>query len=652
MENNIFEPPEDEADVEPSFDEDIIAKVTSTGNFAFALDFDDLDDTESGYSKLLDHVCDELTRSEDTMNAYYDRWCAAEESLYNQITTKQKYDANGCELKKADDEINFPLNWSLLQTIVAYMMQVFVAREFFVEVGVLKESDRLKAKRVQKKLQAEFVYNRGVEMAFRWFHSSFTYGIGPIEISWDKIDRNVHVLSETDDSLTGPVGGAVGLEGPVTRNVEEHTVYEGNTINVIDPFGFFPDPNVPMADVALKGDFIYYREFPSKSKLRRMSYDEDYVKPEKDAMQRPDRAWDNDSQHVLDRATINNTKNVQIDRGSTYIIPEDYWTAEELEELGVVDADRPQMWYLVVLNKSQILWASPFESDHGMHPFVVLEPFGDGLTHTPLSLYDLIGTLENTANFLVRSRINGTKVALNQKIVYNPALIDIDNFTKTDGGVYIPLKRSGLETAAGNAIADFTPKPDTSRNFTDLELIIKIADMILGTNDNLRGQVNSGGRKSATEVRTSNQQSSGRQSVNAMRSSSQGVNVLGTIMVTNNVQFLSEDFEQELFGLDGMDESEKISLADFATHFTFPVHDGTMPHDKQALLEQWAQIFQAALGDPELRTQYNVGKLFEHIAVLGGADDIQSFRATTSGPATQPGIPAGPAGPPQPNPGT
>jgi len=51
-----------------------------------------------------------------------------------------------------------------------------------------------------------------------------------------------------------------------------------------------------------------------------------------------------------------------------------------------------------------------------------------------------------------------------------------------------------------------------------------------------------------------------------------------------------------------------------------------LPIDKVGLLDVWRQIFQAVLTDPQLRQGYDIMQMFDWIAQLGGAQNIQSFR--------------------------
>lgn len=611
-----------------AFSGDLLEDAFSQQNFALLFSPSDDNDEKSAHFKLVDDLKEMLAESESAMADYYPKWFAAERALYD--IKGQHFDDNGCfcfEDKDGVEKHKFPITWSTLQTIVAYMMQVFVARENVFDVTSANETRLGAAKRVQAKLQSEFVESKGVEQFWRWFTAAFVFGVSAMEVSWEQREAQRTVLRPAEETMGGAQAAVAG-EATYLRESENAIVFQGNTLTSLDPFATFYDPSVPLADAADKGDYLFTREWPSKIKIKRAVATKAITKPWADTWNATASRDFIEAEHIRDRVYFTDSKSrkkMQLDRGSAYIIPSDYWSDSELVSMNVTDGDVPQLWFFIMANKTQIVYAYPFDNDHQSHPFVVYEPLGDGVTTDPIGLSDLIGSLEHTADFLVNSRIAGTKTALNQKILYNPSLVDIDKLARTDGGLFIPMKRSSLATDPRQGLLDFTPKNPATSNFADLELIIRIADMITGMNDNVRGMPNSGGRKSATEVRTTVQQSGGRQSVNAMRASSQALSRMGKMMVMNDVQFLSEDFEQELFGVEG-NPNDKISLQDFASPFTFPIHDGIMPLDKQGILQQFAQVFQTIAGDQELRGEFDIQAMFKQVALLSGVQNVESFR--------------------------
>jgi hypothetical protein len=51
--------------------------------------------------------------------------------------------------------------------------------------------------------------------------------------------------------------------------------------------------------------------------------------------------------------------------------------------------------------------------------------------------------------------------------------------------------------------------------------------------------------------------------------------------------------------------------------------DGASPGADMA--NEWVQLFQVAAGDPELRQIFDVGRIFQHVAHLMGAKNVEDF---------------------------
>lgn len=101
---------------------------------------------------------------------------------------------------------------------------------------------------------------------------------------------------------------------------------------------------------------------------------------------------------------------------------------------------------------------------------------------------------------------------------------------------------------------------------------------------------------------------------------------LTRMMSLNTQQWMSREFYTRVVGQDGLVYPLTITPDGIVGDFYYPIHDGTLPLDKIAMLDIWRQLFEGVLQDPELRQTYSVPKLFEFIAELGNAKNIKSFR--------------------------
>jgi hypothetical protein len=114
--------------------------------------------------------------------------------------------------------------------------------------------------------------------------------------------------------------------------------------------------------------------------------------------------------------------------------------------------------------------------------------------------------------------------------------------------------------------------------------------------------------------------------------SAQAIVDLTEQMSVNTQQYISDSFYLTVLGMDGARDPITIRPEMLVGNFHYPVQDGTLPIDKVAMLDVWREIFGALLADPQLRMAYDVPKIFEYIAELGGAKNIQSFKIQPGSP--------------------
>ena len=169
-----------------------------------------------------------------------------------------------------------------------------------------------------------------------------------------------------------------------------------------------------------------------------------------------------------------------------------------------------------------------------------------------------------------------------------------------------------------------------------------IGDALSSITDNLRGSQDAGGRKTATEVRTAGEASASRLAAQTRLISAQAMVDLTEMMSMNNQQNLSEEFFLELVGQDGKDNPIRIKPEHLVGDFQYPIHDGTLPLDRVAMLDVWKEILAGVGSDPELRQSYSLPRLFEFVADLGGAKNIEQFKIEAQSPeAIQASVQAG-----------
>ena len=92
----------------------------------------------------------------------------------------------------------------------------------------------------------------------------------------------------------------------------------------------------------------------------------------------------------------------------------------------------------------------------------------------------------------------------------------------------------------------------------------------------------------------------------------------------------------------GIEKMVNISPGDILGQFDIPPQDGTLPTDKMELTQVWKELFSTIASNEGLvgSGRYNMVGIFEHIARLMGAKDVDKFinQQPQGQPIPQPGV--------------
>ncbi len=588
------------------------------------------------HRRVLDYLVTRLRDSERAMSKFHSRWRANE--MRNQAWIDlRSYDKI---LKKANDQgkpplavdIVIPYSFATLSTISTYLLQVFAARQPYFQVGTYGMNVN-NALQMEVILQYQLDHNRVVKHWWNWFNDMGLYGVGIMMNRWviETRMRTQRQMSPIFDLQTG------GFTQEEVREQNEVVSYEGNEMFSIDPFMFFPDHRVPMRDVSKKGEYVFWRTFEGKHLLKR-SEQRGLLKYVDDAPSVSDERTTGSLNSARDLLTGGDShagatwhgttneagpNNYHVDNCSVDLVP---------RELGIGESDRVEKWHFTILNKAQIVQAEKVLDDHGEHPVIVAEPYGSGYDFGSAGMADYVGPLQDSMSWFLNSHMENVRATLNNQWVVDPFAVEMKDVNRPGPGKTIRLKRSALNRDVRSAIQQLPVQDVTSGHIADMDKFFEIGQQVSAVNENLLGLQASGGRKTATEVRTSGASAASRLSALTRVTSAQGMTSLASQMSLNSMQWMSQEFHVRVTGSDGQLYPLRIEPDGIAGDFYYPINDGSLPLDKVALLDIWKQILTGILQDPEIRQTYSVPKLFEFVAELGGAKNIRSFRIQQGSP--------------------
>ena len=538
-----------------------------------------------------------------------------------------------------------PYSYATIHAAATYLATVLLGRRPMFPLLATSGTDADKARYMEQALQANLEATKAYEVLWQYIWDSLIYSFGAARIGWQEKEGKI---------LEVGAGGR--------REVRRALKYAGNVLNAIDPYAAFPDPRVPMHECAEKGDFFFWSTQQSRMILKDMERG--------NILKWVDAATDKKQQNLSNTelpAVADSRRRARIGSvGNWMPAPADvvgFWTVREgtvrlvPKDWDFGDSEESEIWKFMWTANKQIIQAEPQGSVHEKHPVSITEPTSFGHEFGSLSMADMIGPFQDIISWLINSRMASVRTTMLNQFIVDPARIEMQDLRTPAEGKTIRLKQAAMGTPIQDAIRQLQVHDNTQGHVNDVQMLRLLADSITGINDNMRGIQTAGGRRSATEARMSMQAGASRLSQLAVRISSQGFMGLAEQMIQNIQQFMPEEMWAEMTGDDGQPVSTLLTPDMIMGTFQYQISDGSLPYDKMALIEVWQEILFGVAKDPELRQRYDIGRIFNYVAELGGAKNIGSFERQQTGqpnilePGQEPpqgAVPLGGALPPPP----
>ena len=578
------------------------------------------------HRKLLERVRGQIAESYAKMSQFYGRWNQRELEYqayvpvqdWEAVYKKSCQDKNLAGIKKQEANIVVPYSFSSIRTIVTYLANVFLGRKPIFTVGTYNPDYVENARCMEKYLQYNAEHTRLVKEFTQWLYNGEIYGLGILKTSF---------VTEMEPRTTWVMDPVSGQQSQTRLN---KVVYQGNLVENIDPFMFFPDPRVTLLDLAKKGEFVYWRDFVGKFSLQKAGdtyawldkIPENGTPRSGNMSMRNFRANGDDLNNQIDLSAIGKgTPWIQIDEGTVELIPEEIGF-----DLPGLDPKRPYKFLVTLANQAQFIRFELYSPDHQMHPVVINEPYALGNGFGNCGISDYLSPFQQSISWFLNSHIFNVKGIVNNSFIFDPSMVEEKDLKSDVPGKLIRMKPRAFGHDLSMYFKQIPVVDATSGHVNDMQNLMRVGNDISAISENMRGLQDSGGRKTATEIRATVEAASSRLAAHAQFISGASVTLLGKQLALNAQQYLSPNFCIQVLGSDGAEHPINLSVQNLVGDFYFPVHDGSLPLDKIALFDIWQQALMFVAGNQQLAGAYDVGKIFEFVAKLGGAENIDQFR--------------------------
>lgn len=521
-----------------------------------------------------------------------------------------------------------PYSYAEAMTAVTYAASVWYSRSpVFQWLGNNAEAHK-------NKLAVDSLHNwqmtkgRNMMQMYVWLMDAYKLGLGTIGNYWAQEFAQIpQILAEPPDAF-----------GKMRTRKETMTfqMYAGNKLFNVHPKDCFPDPRVPIAR-AQEGEFFghvtkvpwntiakgaadgIYQNVDELANHRRIHYLTEIKGQGSDVLP------DQDGSYL----TTRDLAPVEILEMYIELIPEDW-------KLG--DSKYPERWVFTVASNEVILSARPLGSLHNRFPFFTIEPEFDGYSFHSRSPLDVVKPLTDVMDWLFNSHMWNVRKAMNDKFLVDPSRVEMDDVMRPLAGGYIRLKPSAYGRGDPHQwLTQLNVHDVTQGHIADTQHVQQILQRTTARNDSFMG-IPVGGRRTATDVRQTNQFATNRSKVTADFMHYQGFESLAQTMLQNSQQYFDAEQAVRIVGPISIDDDPFITVTPeaIAGEYDFLPADTNAPIDRYAMAEMWQQLMNTAAQVPGLGPSegpdgqmmpgsLDFANLFVYVARLMGATEVDHF---------------------------
>ena len=591
--------------------------------------------------KLSDALKARLRMSEKKMKDRYAKM-AQNEELFQAYIPERDVDA----LRRVNREqggvpeyrtIELPYSFATAMTAHTYYTSVFLSKSPVLQLSARHGEPEQKRAAMEALLAYQLTVGLAMIPLFVWLLDPAKYGYGVIGHFWDVEMTRVRKSVQVNETFLGiPIPDMKGgVKKKWEDSVEDVIGYEGNRTFNCRAQDFYPDPRVALVHFQ-KGEFCArYVETPW-NEIYAGSKGENPRYFNYEALKTLRSKGDKDNQVTIPTRDSGGRSTTLPDGGSeySYDVPVGFIKGHEVflklipRDWQLDSGDREEIWAFNIASNGAIFGAMPLGEYHGKFPFDILLDEVDGYSIFPSSMLERVKPLSDVLSWLINTHFYNVRQTLNNQFVVDPSMLVMKDVENPEPGKIMRLKPTAYGKDVRQAITQLTTVDVTSRHIQDIPLVQSFIERITGANDSMMGMMEAGGRKTATEVRTST--SFG---VNRLKTQCEWFSVTGWSPYTQKLvqrtqQRYTAEKQYKIVGdlAQFSPQFAMISPADISGFFDYEPADGTLPVDRFAQANLWQMIMGQMVNYPQILMQYDVAKIFAWVANLAGIKNMAQFR--------------------------
>lgn len=527
--------------------------------------------------------------------------------------------------------ITVPVIKPQVRAAVAYQAAVFLTD--YPIFGVVSDPVYIDmAKQMQAVIEENSIRGSWAREILLFFIDGFKYNISALECCWSKV---VTATLETDPSFQG------GQQGK-PKNI----IWQGNSLKRWDPYNTYFDARVEPYLIPTQGEFVGHTELMSRTALKQFigTLEVKLIENIKEAFESPSLLNIGDSgtfgasyyiprvnpKALLDVDSIESfdwmswvgarasTAEAKINYRGLYEVSTEYIRVIPSDfALKVPAQNTPQVWKLIIVNHSVVIYAERQTNAHEKIPVFFGSPSEDGLSYQSKSLAVDAMPFQQVASALMNGVLAGRRRAVTDRVLYDPSRVSEAQINSPNPSAKIPVRPSAYGKPVGESVYQFPFRDDQAGlSLQEIQAVVAFGNTLIGQNNARQGQFVKGNKTDGQWESTMSNATSADQ-MTALLYEAQVFTPLKEVIKLNILQYqgpgtiYSQSQKQNL-------EIDPVELRKAVLNFK--ITDGLLPTDKVISGDTLKVAMQTIGTSPALAQGYNIAAAFSYILKTENVD--------------------------------
>lgn len=586
------------------------------------------------HARIISAVRDRIEFSKGKFSSRHEQWKRDEEKTLAYMAES----ASDAKRKLARDAgkpqyttIVIPYSYGVLMASHTYWTTVFMSRQ-----PVLQYSGR-HGESVQQTQAVEALMDYQMQVGgmqgplYIWLLDVGKYGVGVMGSFWEEEENTISEMVEEEQLIAGIIPTGRTTRTKRTRKVPG---YVGNRLYNVRPYDFFPDPRVPIHRFQ-DGEFCgVYNELGWNTILRRaeQGFYTNIDRLRKDNGGGGMSRIEGSSQ--MDLAQSDGTFPFSPFEKKVKDVTKIYEITIELVPSiwGLGKGNSPEKWvFSVTTDWKFVIGAQPLGAFHNKFPFHVIEFEPEGYSLVNRGIPEILDPVQRTMDWLINTHFYNIRKALNDQFLVDPSRVVMKDVQDPLPGGMIRLKEGayGTNLKTDSPLEQLRVVDLTQGHLRDIPVMLDIGQRSIGVNDQIMGALPAGGRRTATEIRTSSTFGINRLKTEAEYFSIIGWTPMSQMLLQNSQQYYDMERKFRIVGdlaQEAGPEFMQVSAESIQGFYDFVPIDGTLPVDRFAMANLWRELMGSMVKFPQVAEQYDMGRIFAWVAQLAGLKNINQFK--------------------------